>query len=247
MKDHNKQKFKGIFVGFFHQLLQVDLIRYIIVRIRYFYFVTIRRRLKTYDLKSKNIAVNTVSHNLKGITDFAAVRPLALIKPLSVIESLSMDAKILTIGSRSEGEIFALIGYGFMPKNIRGLDLISYSPWIELGDMHNMNYEDNSFDVVFLGWVIAYSRSPEIVAKEVIRVIKPGGIIAIGVEYLGTEMLKHKEKTKYSAGAGRVTSNVDQFLKDYKNNIEHIYFSHSIHEDRIDMKGSVLSIFKVKK
>ncbi len=37
--------------------------------------------------------------------------------------------------------------------NIRGLDLFSCSPRIDVGDMHDMRYADNSFDVIFLGWV----------------------------------------------------------------------------------------------
>ena len=48
MKDHNKQK--SIIQGFFHQLLQVDLIRHFIVASRFFYFTKIVKKLKTFDL-----------------------------------------------------------------------------------------------------------------------------------------------------------------------------------------------------
>jgi len=244
MKDHNKHKYKGILKGFFHQLLQVDLIRYVISRLRFIYFVKILGKLRALENPHKGVAKNTINHNLKGITDYAAVRPLALIKPLSVIESLSKDSKILTIGPRTEGEMLALIGYGFMPQNIVGLDLITYSPWVDIGDMHEMPYDDNSFDVVLAGWVIAYSHTPEIAAKEMIRVLKPGGIIAIGVEY----NVENIEKlVGYIPGAGRITNSVDQVTKYFADNIDHIYFDHGITEDRKNMKGSIIAIFSIKK
>ena len=40
------------------------------------------------------------------------------------------------IGPRNEAEIFMLWSYGFKLENIVGLDLISYSPLIDLGDMY---------------------------------------------------------------------------------------------------------------
>ncbi|MEP1097179.1 MAG: class I SAM-dependent methyltransferase [Cyclobacteriaceae bacterium] len=244
MKDHNSHKYKGILQGFFHQLLLVDLVRYFISRIRFIYFVKFRRKLRTFEQKTDSIAENTIFHNMKGLSDYAAVRPLMLIKPLSVIESLSKDAKILTIGPRTEGEIFSLIGNGFLPKNIRGLDLISYSPWVDLGDMHNMPYDDNSFDVTILGWVIAYSHSPELAAKEVVRVLKPGGIVAVGVEYTGTE---EQSTISYVAGAGRQTKSVEQVKKYFENHVDHMYFNHDITEERKPVKGSVILIFSTKK
>jgi SAM-dependent methyltransferase len=244
MKDHNQHKYKGIVVGFIHQLLQVDLIRYFISRVRFIYFVKIRRKLRTLENPHKGVAKNTISHNLKGITDYAAVRPLALVKPLSVIESLSKDSKILTIGPRTEGEMLALVGYGFLPKNIVGLDLITYSPWVDIGDMHEMPYEENSFDVVLAGWVIAYSHDPYIAAKEMIRVVKPGGIIAIGVEYgVGDP----EALVGYIPGAGRTTNSVNQITKYFTDHLDFMYFSHGIIDSRKTIKGSVIAIFSIKK
>ena len=41
-----------------------------------------------------------------------------------------------------------LTSAGFDPANIRGLDLISYSSMVDVGDMHDLPYEDDSFDIV---------------------------------------------------------------------------------------------------
>ena len=77
-----------------------------------------------------------------------------------------------------------------------------------------------------------------------VRVLKPGGIVAIGVEY----STKSKEEIlDYTGGAGRTTSEVDQITKYFNDSVDFMYFSHEIIESRKNMKGSVIAIFSVKK
>ena len=52
MQDHNRHKYKGVFRGFFHQLYTIDVMRYMVARMRFFFLVRIFRRLKTFDLES---------------------------------------------------------------------------------------------------------------------------------------------------------------------------------------------------
>ena len=52
------------------------------------------------------------------------------------------NLKVLSIWPRSEGEIFNIFAHGFELNNITGLDLFSYSPYIKLGDMHNLKFND---------------------------------------------------------------------------------------------------------
>jgi SAM-dependent methyltransferase len=248
MRDHNSHKYKGVVRGFFHQLLTIDFVRYCIARIRFFYFVRLCRKLKTFDLSTqKAIASNTVFHNLKGLKDLAVVRSLALIKPVTSIDKIGIHSQVLTIGPRTEGELLSLVGYGFLKKNIRGLDLISYSSWIDLGDMHTMSYKDNSFDVVIMGWVISYSEDPVKAAKEVVRVAKNGAVIAVGVEYGGLTGQEEVKKLDYVPGAGRLTTQASQLTDFFGEAVDHVYFSHSIDEDRQDLKGSVIAVFSIKK
>ncbi|MBI1778584.1 MAG: class I SAM-dependent methyltransferase [Proteobacteria bacterium] len=113
-------------------------------------------------------------------------RPEVLINPLSSITSvrkLASQLRVLSVGPRTEAEIFVLMLNGFRLENISALDLFSYSPWIEAGDMHAMPYGDQSFDVCVAGWVLTYSTDPKRAAKEILRVTKPGGHIAIGWQY----------------------------------------------------------------
>ena len=247
MQDHNRHKYKGVFRGFFHQLYTIDVMRYMVARMRFFFLVRIFRRLKTFDLESNSISKRTVSHNLKGLKDLAVVRSLSLIKPVTAIDRVGKDSKVLTIGPRTEGELFSLVGYGFMPKNINGLDLISYSKWIHLGDMHNMVYTDNTYDVVIMGWVISYSDTPELAAQEVIRVSKDKAIIAVGVEYGGEEAVAQIEKLQYTPGAGRLTTKASQLIEFFGDAVDHVYFTHEVEEDRKQLKGSVIAVFSIKK
>ncbi len=120
-----------------------------------------------------------------------ANHPQSLLRPKLLIEVLSNisyiyqhrgEMKVLCVGPRTEAEFFMLLGEGFNHQNLTGLDLMSYSEFVDVGDMHAMPYDDNSFDIVFLGWVLTYSKDMQQVANECIRVAKPGAYVAVGVE-----------------------------------------------------------------
>ncbi len=155
-------------------------LRYIWVRLRAIYFIRIRRKLCTLD--SADAVKTNVSHNMKSIY-WANNRMHLLLFPLAVVETLPRDARILVVGPRNENDLYTLVGLGFRLENITGLDLISYSPHITLGDMHNIPFPDSTFDAVVCGWTLSYSTNPQRAADELARVAKPGGLIAIGVEY----------------------------------------------------------------
>jgi SAM-dependent methyltransferase len=155
-------------------------LRHAWVYVRAVYFIRIRRKLRT--LNSEDAYKATVMHNRRSLYG-ANNRMNLLLFPLSVIETLSPTSRILVIGPRNENDLYSLVGLGFAIENIVGLDLISYSPRIMLGDMHAMPFPDGSFDAVVCGWTLSYSATPRKVADEIRRVVRPGGIVAIGVEY----------------------------------------------------------------
>jgi hypothetical protein len=193
---------KGLLRHSLHQSLQIDLVRYGVARARYAWYVGVRRGLRTLEGQSA-VAEHTVTHNLRGLHDLAVVRSLALVRPLSVLEELRPDARILVVGPRTEGELLALVGLGFDPARIRGLDLISYSPWIDLGDMHDLPYDDACFDAVVAGWVLAYSDDMETAGSELLRVVRPGGVVAVGVEWNRRSNAEIVQAVGYVPGAER--------------------------------------------
>ncbi|MAN80519.1 MAG: hypothetical protein CMM77_11805 [Rhodospirillaceae bacterium] len=166
--------------------------------------VTIER-LKTYssegvsraETQDSAVIDQAAEYNAKQLGRLVALdRPQFLIDVLPCIWPLynrRASATVLCVGPRSENEIFMLISKGFRAENITGLDLISYSEFVDVGDMHAMPYADNSFDVVFLGWVLGYSNDCQKAANEVIRVTKPGGYVAVGVERPVPETLAVKD------------------------------------------------------
>lgn len=164
-------------------------LRYIWVRLRAIYFIKLRGRLRTLD--SPDAVKANVHHNLKSIYG-ANNRMNLLLFPLSVVETLKRDARILVVGPRNENDLYNLVGLGFKLENITGLDLISYSPHITLGDMHAIPFPDATFDAVVCGWTLSYSTTPQRAADELARVAKPGGVIALGVEY--STMLPEDER-----------------------------------------------------
>ena len=230
---------KSIILSFFHQLLLIDAIRFIVAYIRYLYFSKIKRNLKLFDSNLKDISANTVSHNLKGLKQLSSIRSSKLIRPLSVIESLSVDARVLAIGPRNEGELLLIIGCGFMPGNVRGLDLISYSPWIDLGDMHAMPYRDDSWDVIIMGWVIAYSNNPKKAAHEVIRVAKNEAIIAVAAEYRG--------EADGAEGQFNTIKSVHKILSFFEGHVDKVYFNHDVSTASGQFIESNSVIFSIKK
>lgn len=235
--------FKKLNRFFFQALLRVELITFIITKIRFFYFVYICRRIRVYE-DEKSVIANEYSTRMlkRGVTSF---RPLKFIRPLSVIEAVNKTGATLSLGCRFETELLLLQGYGFAKERIRGMDMISYSPRIDLGNMHKMPYADSSFDTVTMGWLISYSDTPEIAAKEVVRILKPGGFVAMSVAYYPPERLKQALETgQYVSDPKTRIQTPDGLLKLFEPHVEQVYFKHL---PPLSKEGACTVIFSVKK
>ena len=131
--------------------------------------------------------------------------------------------KVLSIGARTEMELFSLIAAGFDPKNITLVDLISYSPFIELGDMHHLNYDDNSFDVIVVSTVFLCSNNKSKAASEIIRTLKPGGIVAFGDKRDPAEGCPNLTPIEVEVNRQHLT-NCDEILNLFHPHVGNIYF-----------------------
>jgi SAM-dependent methyltransferase len=147
------------------------------------------RHLDVFDAKDQGIMPGTIAHNRRELEEHgfgSLMRTARLINPLSALDPVfgfAHTLKVLSIGPRTEMELLHLVGIGFRPENIYAVDLISSSPWIELGDMHALPYEDGMFDVVISSWVLNYSNDPQRAVDEMLRVCRPSALVAIGVTY----------------------------------------------------------------
>lgn len=239
------------------QLLKVTFIRVTVAAARWFYFVKLMRRLRHLD--GEDVSRETVQHNLGEIHDFAVHRSLCLIRPLSAaiavcrpgqrIEGCDFpNERILAIGPRSEGELLNLLGHGFRGRHIRGLDLISYSPWVDLGDMHAMPYEDDSWDAILCGWVLAYSDRKQKAADEIVRVAKTGALVAVGVEYCGLSSEQVVARYGYLPGSTERIWSAGQVEALFEGHIDKVYFRHDVVEERKHEEVvALVLVFSIKK
>jgi SAM-dependent methyltransferase len=175
--------------------------------LRLLWYRGVLRRLRT--LESAQAFEVTVAHNLKALSR-KLNRMELLTRPLSVLEQVRKDARILVIGPRNEWDLFLLHREGFEFGNCTGLDLISYSPRIQLGDMHAMPFADGEFDVVLCGWTISYSAEPAVACREIARVCRRGGVVGIGVEFFsGGEQEEREANQGYTIREQRLAQRVN--------------------------------------
>jgi SAM-dependent methyltransferase len=195
------------------------------------------------------VTPGTVSHNMTELTTrglASTTRTVRLLGPLSSLSPIYESAatlKVLTIGPRTEMEMFHLLALGFKPKNIYGLDLITYSDYIKAGDMHNIPYDNDLFDVVISSWTLLYSSSPQMVVHEMLRVLKPNGLMAIGFTHDHTHgsFIDDNKSAAHIAGCG--FQNADDFFKLFQDTR---YKVHYLQEPGDHGANKFMTILRVK-
>jgi SAM-dependent methyltransferase len=193
-------------------MLLLRAVRQVVVLLRYVWFVRVRRQLATLD--THDSVAGTVEHNLRGILMIGQRAP-QLLMAVSLVES-TRGGDCLIVGCRNEDDILAARGYGFAA--VTGLDLISYSPHVRLGDMHRLPFPDDSFDAVIVPYTLSYSDAPAAAAAEFARVCRPGGAVGIAIEYLPAEL-------------AAAVSNA------------HMHEAYQAYEPRLDSSAQVLALF----
>ena len=165
----------------FLQVLQIHSLRNYFCWARY---CVLKKKLHFLPAESGGIGSYTIEHNLLALnnrTGFSVGgRMSLLLYPLAAALRGCDNAKVLIVGPRTEDDIYWARALGI--HDVRGLDLFSYSPLIDIGDIHQTNYQDHEFDAVILGWVISYSKQPERMIDECRRIIKVGGYLGFGIE-----------------------------------------------------------------
>jgi SAM-dependent methyltransferase len=237
---------KGLVRHTLHQTLHVDAVRHAVALARFVWFARVRRRLRTLE-SAEGIAAHTVGHNLVGLRDLAVNRSLFLVRPLSTIERLGTDAELLVVGPRTEGELLALLAHGFQRETIRAVDLISYSPWVDLGDLHALPYADSSFDAVTLGWVLAYSDDRPRAVREIVRVCRPGAVVAIGVEWNPLSTGEIEDRCGYVPGSLDRISSTEEIVALFDGNVGEVLVREDIPVTRRAEVGALVVLFTIQK
>ena len=181
----------------------------------------------------------------KKLLQFAGKKVELLIYPLKAIDFVNFEEfKVLSIGPRVESELMTIRSMGFKWKNIKAIDNHKYSNLVELGDMHNIKYEDNSFDVVLSGWTLAYSTNVKLALSEILRVSKPGGLISIGFTYDKNNPNDPHLKSNRKEDKIYTTDQIKEFFKD---NIQNVYFEFDAYKDNPNVARPSIIIIRTKK
>lgn len=177
-------------------------IRNFICFVRAFYFINIKKKLRKISDKSDNIWENTLESNLRHVFDekilpkhpkkinnffginlnFAGgnIDYLYSIIKNDLKKIYLKEKKILVVGPRNESEIFNLYSKGFSLNKIDAIDLFSYSKKITLADAHTFIKGEKYYDIIFLGWVLAYSNNKELMLKNLKKNLSDDGYLIIG-------------------------------------------------------------------
>lgn len=102
-----------------------------------------------------------------------------------------------------------------------------------------MDFPDNSFDVLCASYVIRYSYDFKKCASEMIRVVKPGGVIALS--YAANESTAEVYPTQFK--------NLSYLLAQFDPYVEKVYWQMD-EDDRDESelpRKSCMTVFKVQK
>lgn len=94
----------------------------------------------------------------------------------------------LCLGARTGQEVKALRDIGI---SAIGIDLVPFEPYTIEGDIHNLQFREGEFDLVFTN-IFDHSLYPEKFCSEMERVTQSGGVIMIHLQ-LGSDVDRYTE------------------------------------------------------
>ena len=92
---------------------------------------------------------------------------------------LTEEKKCLCLGARTGQEVVALKQLGI--KDITGIDIVPCEPHVIKGDIHSLDFDDNTFDFIYTN-IIDHSINPKKMIAEVERVLKNNGIFFLQIQ-----------------------------------------------------------------
>lgn len=226
---------RPLFIGSFREyLMQGRMVLQAVYGLRAMYFLA--RRGFVFDVipvteQSKH-NVNVIDHNFWHTFDIFRFsrRPESLLY-LLLSAHAKKEGKTLCIGPKNEGELLLFRAHGF--KDVIGIDLFTYCPTILVMDLHEMTFPDNSFDTINCGWVLRYAYDLPKAIKEIIRVSKPGAMIACSLTFT--------EEVGQSTGT---VCDISSVLALFGDTVGHVFWRDDI--DRTPGRKTRL-VFQIKK
>ena len=207
---------------------------------RIFFLMAGNLRKRTFTLASPataHVTDNALTYNKSHSWGIQRERTERLMNVLRSIPALdTKNSKVLCIGPRNEAEILLLTTYGFRLKNIKSIDLFTYSPLIDVMDMHDMQFGDSQFDIVYSAYTLTYSDDLPRACSEVVRVCKDGGLMAIA------SVFPHLDAPQIGT---LLPGGLENFFGYFTGHIKHIYWQEESQPGTDTLRGS--TIFRICK
>lgn len=150
----------------------------------------INRIKKVYEKREKTVPADRYSLFNFGNRFIVQRRDWEILNILKTRGKALKDMRILDVGCGAGGELRNFIRYGALPENLHGIDLLPdrielakrLSPNINFicGDASSLPYDSESFDIVmqFTMFTSILDNDMKLkIASEMLRVLKPNGII----------------------------------------------------------------------
>lgn len=191
-----------------------------------------------------HIMTQVIPHNAWQVGNIARLRTERLINILRSVGGLdAASAKILDIGPRNETELLLFHLYGFRMDNITSVDLFSYTPRIEVMDMHDLKFPDRSFDVTYCAYTLRYSDNLDRACAEIVRCTKHGGLVAV---IFVTEADQSKERGAFVGTP--LSGGIDELLARFGDDIAEVYWreDYRVHHDGAPGTKICSTIFRVR-
>lgn len=179
---HKEKRENPIVIPFWRAVMLQPLPFFLWFRLRWHWYRLFGQPMKVFQKPgtTEHITKNVIPYSMRKMRGMDRRRTERLINVLRSVHGLDVSsAQVLNIGPRNEMEVLLLRLYGFKAQNIRAVDLFSYSPHIQVMDMHELAFADDSFDVTYCAYTLRYSDKIERACHEIARCTKHGGLVAV--------------------------------------------------------------------
>jgi len=161
----------------FSRLYLIPGIRERVAKARFFFFVNINtQRLNRSNDKT---LIKLWDYSQSQFKEYKSIRERIdfLVSSLANTLRFTKNSRLLVLGPRYETEIFGYLGLGFRKQNVAAVDSFSYSKLVKVGNIHNLPFNEETFDVVMCGWTLAYSDDIRLAFQQIHKVLRPRGVL----------------------------------------------------------------------
>jgi SAM-dependent methyltransferase len=102
-----------------------------------------------------------------------------LLPVISELDGIDKSSKLLIIGPCNHKELDAFEAFGY--DNYKAIDLVSTDSRISVMDMHDLAYNNETFDLIYATNVIHCTEDPKSLGDSIYRVLKMDGYLVLGV------------------------------------------------------------------